>query len=94
LWFIVSAHHFCKVSDLNEKEVAHWEALDGTMGPLKPVTAFLKEKIEEARAYGATVKEEIKVTNTKKSNRLLLLLEKWLYILLFLTFRFCYGFIK
>ena len=51
--------------DVNEKEVAHWDALEGTMGPLKPVTAFLKEKIEEAKAYGATVKEEVKVEEVK-----------------------------
>ena len=43
--------------DFNEKEAIHWAELPGTMGDLKPVTVFLKERITDAIERGRTVKE-------------------------------------
>ena len=51
--------------DLNEKEAVHWAELQGTMGDLKPVTVFLKERIEEAKHYGSTIKVEEKLDESK-----------------------------
>jgi hypothetical protein len=43
--------------DFNEKEAAHWAELEGTMGDLKPVSIFVKERIVEAIERGKTIKE-------------------------------------
>jgi len=43
--------------DFNEKEAKHWEELPGTMGELKPVTIFLRERIADAIERGRDVKE-------------------------------------
>jgi len=43
--------------DFNEKEAIYWAELAGTMGDLKPVTVFLKERIVEAIERGKTIKE-------------------------------------
>jgi len=51
--------------DLNEKEAKHWEELPGTMGELKPVTIFLRERIADAIERGKTIKEEEEVTEKK-----------------------------
>ena len=51
--------------DYVEKENAYWESLPGTMGSKKPVTDFIKKRIEEAIETGSKVvvekKEEEKV---------------------------------
>lgn len=54
--------------DFNEKEAAHWESLAGTMGSLKPVTVFLRERIQDAMDRGKTIKEPEEVTEVAKTN--------------------------
>lgn len=43
--------------DYNEKENEYWESLTGTMGSKKPLTAFIKERIDEAIYAGSKVVE-------------------------------------
>lgn len=43
--------------DYNEKENAYWESLPGTMGSKKPISEFLKKRIEAAIEVGSKVVE-------------------------------------
>jgi len=54
--------------DYNEKENAYWESLPGTMGSKKPVSEFLKKRIEEAIEVGSKVVEVKKEEEKEKSN--------------------------
>jgi len=46
--------------DYSEKENEFWESLPGTMGSKKPITEFLKKRIERAIAAGEGIVEEQK----------------------------------
>ena len=54
--------------DYVEKENAHWESLPGTMGSKKPVSDFIKKRIEEAITAGSKVVEVKKVEEKEKAN--------------------------
>jgi len=54
--------------DYSEKENEYWESLPGTMGSKKPVTVFLKERIEHAIDIGSTVVEEKKEEEKDKKD--------------------------
>lgn len=54
--------------DYVEKENQYWESLPGTMGSKKPVTKFIKERIEEAINAGSKVVIEKKAEEKQKAN--------------------------
>ena len=54
--------------DYSEKENAHWESLPGTTGSKKPVTEFLKKRVENAIAVGSTVVEVKQEEEKEKAN--------------------------
>lgn len=51
--------------DYNKKHDEYWQSLSGTMGPIRPVTEFLKENIEKAIYKGQSIKVE-EVVEEKK----------------------------
>jgi hypothetical protein len=53
--------------DYNEKENAYWESLPGTSGSKKPVTEFLKKRIERAIEEGSKVVVEKKEEEKAKA---------------------------
>ena len=58
----VTAGIQCKIlldgaPDYNEKENAYWESLPGTMGTKKPLSDFVKKRIEQAIELGSKVVE-------------------------------------
>lgn len=54
--------------DYVEKENAYWESLPGTMGSKKPVSDFIKKRVEEAITAGSKVVEVKKVEEKEKAN--------------------------
>jgi hypothetical protein len=54
--------------DYVEKENEYWESLPGTMGSKKPVTDFIKKRIEEAITAGSKVVVEKKEEEKAKAN--------------------------
>lgn len=54
--------------DYNEKEQDYWQACPGTSGDIKPMTVWIKEKIEKLILLGATIIEEKKAEDNKKKN--------------------------
>ena len=53
--------------DYSEKENAYWESLPGTLGSKKPVTDFIKKRIEEAITAGSKVVVEKKEEEKAKA---------------------------
>ena len=52
--------------DYSDKESAYWESLPGTSGSKKPVTEFLKKRVENAIAKGeGIVEEQVEEEKTK-----------------------------
>ena len=54
--------------DYVEKENAYWESLPGTMGSKRPVSDFIKARIEEAISAGSKVVVEKKEEEKQKAN--------------------------
>ena len=54
--------------DYVEKENVHWESLPGTMGSKKPVSDFIKKRVEEAITAGSKVVEVKKVEEKAKKD--------------------------
>lgn len=54
--------------DYVEKENTYWESLPGTMGSKKPVTDFIKKRVEEAITAGSKVVEVKKVEEKSKKD--------------------------
>ena len=54
--------------DYNEKENAYWESLPGTMGSKKPMSDFLKKRIETAVETGSKVVEVKQEEEKEKAN--------------------------
>ena len=53
--------------DFNPKEAEYWESLPGTMGELKPASAFVTKKIAEMIEVGSKVVEEVKAEEKAKA---------------------------
>lgn len=53
--------------DYNEKENAYWESLAGTIGSKRPVTDFIKQRIEEAITAGSKAVVEKKAEEKAKA---------------------------
>ena len=54
--------------DYNEKENKYWESLPGTMGSKKPMSEFLKKKVERAIEEGSKVVEVKQEEEKEKAN--------------------------
>lgn len=53
--------------DFNPKEAEYWESLAGTMGELKPASAFVTKKIAEMIEVGSKIVEEVKKEEKAKA---------------------------
>lgn len=54
--------------DYSERENEYWESLPGTQGSKKPISEFLKKRIEHAINVGSTVVEEKQEEEKEKAN--------------------------
>ena len=54
--------------DFNQKEDDYWQSCAGTGGNIRPMTEWIKDKIEKAIAAGSSIIAEKKVEDSKKKN--------------------------
>lgn len=55
--------------DYNEEHAKWWEALPGTSGTMKPISAFLKKQISKLVEDGSVVVEEVKEEEKEKAKK-------------------------